>query len=238
MNQPTMIENETVLVEDTRARILTAATALIAAGGRDAATTRAVAAAALVQAPTIYRMFGDKRGLLMAVAEHGFSAYVAEKSIREPHPDPLQELRQGWDMHVEFGLAHPGLFAILSGEPALHPPSVAAGNEILRRKIRNIALLGRLRVSEDRAINLLQSMCNGTVLTLLGEPEERRDIGLSAAARESVITAITVETIAPVEPGPSAAAALLRASLERTSVLTGGERHLLEELLDRIADGG
>ncbi|WP_338419811.1 TetR family transcriptional regulator [Streptomyces klenkii] len=32
-------------------------------------TTRAVAAAAGVQAPAIYRLFGDKDGLLEAVAE-------------------------------------------------------------------------------------------------------------------------------------------------------------------------
>jgi AcrR family transcriptional regulator len=36
--------------------------------GRRAVTTRAVAAGAGVQAPTIYRLFGDKDGLLDALA--------------------------------------------------------------------------------------------------------------------------------------------------------------------------
>ena len=36
-------------------------------GGRGAVTTRAVSAAARVQPPTIYRQFGDMRGLLDAV---------------------------------------------------------------------------------------------------------------------------------------------------------------------------
>ena len=121
---------------------------------------RAVVAAAAVQAPTIYRLFGDKRGLLDAVAERSLAAYIAEKSAREPHPDPVQDLRDGWDTHVAFGLAHPGLFAIMSGDPCPHPLSPA-------RNGRGV-----------------------------------------------------------------------RAALDRTSVLTGGERHLLEELLDRIADGG
>ncbi len=226
--------------DDVRARIVAAAAGLIASGGRDAATTRAVAAAAAVQAPTIYRLFGDKRGLLDAVAEHGLAAYVAAKSVREPHPDPVQELRDGWDMHVAFGLAHPGLFAIMSAQEhrGLPPsPAVAAGLNILGRRIRAIALAGRLRTSEARAVALLQSMCTGTVLTLLGEPEQRRDPGLADSAREAVIAAITGQAIALPKAGPGGAATTLRASLDRCRVLTPGERYLLEELLDRIADG-
>lgn len=226
--------------EHARTRVIAAAGALIAADGRDAATTRAVAAAAGVQAPTIYRLFGDKRGLLDAVAEHGFAAYVAEKSRREPHADPLQALRDGWDMHVAFGLAHPGLFAILSGDAQPRPslPAVAAGEQILRRKIGNVARVGRLRVSERRAMALLQSACIGTVLTLLGDTEEQRDPGLSNAAREAVMAAITGQPLAIMDAGSRGAATALRASLSETSALTHGERHLLEELLDRIADGG
>ena len=238
MNQPNSDAGVGAAADDVRTRIVVAAAGLIASGGRDAATTRAVAAAAAVQAPTIYRLFGDKRGLLDAVAEHGLAAYVAEKSVREPHGDPVQELRDGWDMHVAFGLAHPGLFAIMSGDPRPLSPAVAAGMDVLRRRIRNIALAGRLRTSEPRAVALLQSACVGTVLTLLGEAEARRDPGLSASAREAVLAAITGEAISSADPVPGAAAAALRASLERTTVLSAGERHLLGELLDRIAGGG
>lgn len=226
--------------DDLRTRIVVAAAGLIASGGRDAATTRAVAAAASVQAPTIYRLFGDKRGLLDAVAEYCMATYIAEKSSREPHPDPVQELRDGWDMHVAFGLANPGLFAIMSdADPQPRPvsPAIAAGLEVLRRRMRNIARAGRLRMSEERALSLLQSVCVGTVLSLLSKPEKQRDPGLSETARETVVAAITCEASVPARPGPSSAAAALRASLDKTSVLTSGERHLLEELLDRIANG-
>src|ERR1041384_4373067 len=109
--------------DDVRTRILEAAAQLIREGGPEAATTRAVASAAGIQAPTIYRLFGDKRGLLDAVAEHSMALYVASKSRHAPHPDPVQDLRDGWDMHVAFGLSHPGLFALMSGDP---PAGVAS----------------------------------------------------------------------------------------------------------------
>lgn len=108
-------DSERPLTDAVRVRILEAASALIATGGRDAATTRRVAVAAGVQAPTIYRLFGDKEGLLDAVAEHGLGVYVAAKGALQPNPDPVQELREGWDTHVAFGLAHPALFSIMSG---------------------------------------------------------------------------------------------------------------------------
>ena len=193
-----------------------------------------------MQAPAIYRLFGDKRGLLDAVAERGLAAYVAEKSAREPHPDPVQDLRDGWDTHVAFGLAHPGLFSIMSGDPHRQKPSpaAAAGLEVLRRQVRRVARAGRLRVSERRAVALLHAAGVGTVLALLAEPQERRDAGLSEVAREAVVAAITGKAASPAEAGPNGAAAALRAALDDAPVLTPGERHLLGELLDRIADGG
>ncbi|RKH18016.1 TetR/AcrR family transcriptional regulator [Corallococcus praedator] len=225
---------------DVRARIITAAAELISSGGPDAATTRAVAAAAGVQAPTLYRLFGDKRGLLAAVIEHALKSYVSEKSARAPHPDPLQDFRDGWDMHVAFGLSHPGLFALMSSDPQLasQPSAVGDGEDVLRRRIRNIALAGRLRVSEERALGLVVSMGTGAVLTLLRQPEGQRDLGLSDAAREATVAAITSEAATPANTDVRAVAAALRASIDRLGVLTKGESLLLSELLERIADAG
>ncbi|WP_224249552.1 TetR/AcrR family transcriptional regulator [Hyalangium gracile] len=223
---------------DVRARIIAAAAELISAGGPDAATTRAVAAAAGVQAPTIYRLFGDKRGLLTAVIEHVMKSYVSKKAARKPHPDPLQDLRDGWDTHVAFGLSHPGLFAIMSSElhPASQAPAVGDGEDVLRRRIRKIALAGRLRVSEERALGLVRAMGTGAVLTLLRQPEGERDLGLADAAREAVMAAITSEAATPANTDVRALAAALRASMDRINVLTPGESMLLSELLQRIAD--
>ena len=217
-----------------RDRIIRAAAMLICEGGRDAATTRAVANAAAVQAPTIYRLFGDKRGLLDAVAEHGFATYAREKGTAPAHPDPVRDLRAGWDMHVAFGLAHPELFAIINGDPRRSSsPAFEAGLAVLRQRVRRIALAGRLKVSETRAVALLHAVGTGTILTLLSHDPASRDPGLSRAACDAVMAAITDET--DTSNTKAAAAATLRASLDATSLLTAGERGLMAELLDRLA---
>ena len=90
-----------------------AAAELLAEGGREAVSTRSVAAAAGVQAPTIYRLFGDMRGLLDEEAAFGFSEYLRSKVAREVVEDPVEELRRGWDLHVGFGLDNPGLYRLM-----------------------------------------------------------------------------------------------------------------------------
>ncbi|MGO8884411.1 MAG: hypothetical protein ACLP3Q_18260 [Streptosporangiaceae bacterium] len=58
-----------------------------------------------------------------AVAEHGFAACLAEKQIREPGPDPVEDLRAGWDLHIGFGLANPALYSLMYGDPRRRPAS-------------------------------------------------------------------------------------------------------------------
>jgi hypothetical protein len=106
---------------------------------------------------------------------------------------------------------------------------------ILKQRIRQLAVAGRLRISEDRAADLVRASGCGTVLTLLAMPENRRDLGLSETAREAVIAAITTGSPALESPGPAAAATALRTMLPEATILTQGERRLLEEWLDRLA---
>lgn len=224
---------------DTRQRIVEAAARLLAEGGREAVSTRAVSAVAGVQAPTIYRIFGDKRGLLDAVASHGLAEYLQSKLNRRRHPDPVEDLRQGWDRHIEFGLTNPAFYTLIYGEP--RPDRSAALKEsegLLAEIITRIAEAGRLRLSEERAAGLVHSVGMGVTFTLIGMPPERRDLTLSEIARESVITAITTDE--PAAPrshdGAVTSAVALRAALPHLEVLSAAERGLLREWLDRVAD--
>lgn len=223
--------------EATRERIVEAAAALVAEGGRDALTTRSVAAAAGVQAPTIYRIFGDKDGLIEAVVLHGYRAHLEAKAVRRPGPDPVDDLRRGWDLHVEFGLTNPGLYVLMYGDPrpGRVAPVISAARQILVEHVGRIAAAGRLRVPEEQATDLVHAAGSGVVLALLAVEEDRRDASLSPLAREAVIAAITTAEAVVREPGPAAAANALRARLPEATALSEAERRLLEEWLARVA---
>jgi AcrR family transcriptional regulator len=221
----------------TRERIVAVAAELLARGGRDAVTTRAVTAAAGVQAPTIYRLFGDKSGLLDAVAAHGFAAYLADKLLPEPGTDPVEALRTGWDLHVGFGLANPGLYPLMFGEPRPGgaPPAAEAAFRVLRAHVRRVAEAGRLRLDEEHAVQLIHASGSGTVFALLAMPADRRDPALSGLAREACIAAVSTDQPTMEAPGPVGAAVALRAVLPDVTALTAAERGVLTEWLDRIA---
>ncbi|MFC1405573.1 MULTISPECIES: TetR/AcrR family transcriptional regulator [Streptacidiphilus] len=224
-----------------RRRIVEAAVELLETGGPDAVSTRAVAAAAGMQPPAIYRLFGDKEGLLEAVAEHGYAQFLESKRAHlDPDgQDPMEELRRGWDTVVEFGVTHPELFAVMTratgrGADLGH----RAGLEILHGRVRRLAAGGWLRVDEEMAAQVIQATGLGAVTTWHSTPAERRDPALLTLLREAMVAAVTrlEPTLPATESGPAAAARALRAALPAdTDVLTGAEQHLLREWLTRLA---
>ncbi len=228
----------------TRAQLVEVAARLLAAEGPDAVTTRSVALAAGVQAPAIYRLFGDKNGLLDAVAAHGFATYMASKRPVDADADPVENLKAGWELHVGFGLANPELFRLMhtalgtrTGRAAI-AAGATAGAEILQARVHRVAEAGRLRVTERRAVELIQAAGTGVVLTLIDQPDDERDAGLADAAWDSVCAAILVPEDAgavTAPAGPAAAAVTLRAALPGLTALSPAERTLLGDWLDRIA---
>lgn len=230
---------------DVRARIVRAAAELLVSGGREAVSTRAVSAAAGVQAPAIYRNFGDMQGLLHAAAREVLAGYVRRKAARKPGTDPLDDLRRGWDVHVAFGLANPAAYALLYGNSAAETEEaeVRDGYAVLEALVTRVAEAGRLRVSVSHAARLLHAGGSGVTLSLIAAPPEARDLRLSEAMREAVLAAITVAPAPEEARGPAEAtvrvaarAVALRAVLaEACDVLSPGEQQLLGEWLDRLA---
>ena len=223
--------------EKTLARIVAAALQLIDEGGVSALTTRAVAQSAGVQAPAIYRVFGDKRRLLNAVAEQGMSRFVAEKKAVEAHPDPVQDLPDAWDHYIEFGLANPAVFAIMNeiGSPMAQSPASLAGMSVLERRVHRIAQVGRLKVAQNRAVALIHAAGVGTVSTLLALPADDRG-SLAMDTREAVLDAIVTEPPRGQSNALAPLAISLRANLTDEKRLSAGEKLLLAELLDRLAE--
>lgn len=227
----------------TRDRILRAAAELLAGGGRDAVSTRVVAAAAGVQAPTIYRQFGDMSGLLDAVAIHGFSEYLRSKRSRERAEDPVEELRGGWDLHVEFGLANPAFYALMYGDPrpGAEAPAALEAAEMLRRLVQRVAEAGRLRVGVKRAAQMIHAGGMGVTLVLIGTEPGERDPALSETTREAILAAVTTDKTDEAEIGRADGDRLANRAVSLKAILPAaggelspGERALLSEWLDRL----
>lgn len=224
-------------MSDARTRILEAADALLDSGGRSAVTTRAVSAAAGVQAPTIYRLFGDMEGLLEAVAAAGFAEYLGRKHAMALTDDPVADLRVGHEIHVGFGLEHPEHYRLMYGRPDPQRVTEAsrAAHDRLTQLVSRIAAAGRLVVSVPTAVAMVQATGVGLTLQLIGTPPAERDLALPARMLESVLATITGERAE--QPSTAAwASGLLGALDELDAVLTPGERALAAELLRRIAD--
>ncbi|MFF0296230.1 TetR/AcrR family transcriptional regulator [Kitasatospora sp. NPDC004614] len=225
---------------DPRERILAAAAELLAQGGSEAMSTRAVGAAAGVQAPTLYRLFGDKQGLLDAVVNYGFARYLAEKASRTPGPDPVDDLRRGWDLHVGFGLAQPAFYTLMynAARPGEAVEAAERAGRMLTAMLERVARDGRLRLPVPMAAQMLRAAALGVTLTLIAEPPATRDVALSVRTRETVLAAITCAPApAPEQLTPAALAIALDATLpEQPDRFTAAETALLREWLNRLMD--
>ncbi|HEX4248466.1 MAG TPA: TetR/AcrR family transcriptional regulator [Pseudonocardia sp.] len=226
----------------TRDRIVRAAVELLTESGRDAVTTRSVSSAAGVQPPTIYRLFGDMDGLLDAVASYGFASYLRGKVDRVHATDPVEDLREGWDVHTDFGLANPAIYTLIYGDPRPGEQRTAAREaaEILRGLVRRVAAEARLLVSEQQAVDMIHNTGRGVTLGLIGTPPAERDRAVSDRVREAILAAVTTlpsgQPANTEEAGAARHAIALNAALPTSGAdLSPAERAMLSEWLGRIA---
>ncbi len=229
--------------DDVRARIIEVAAALLRNHGVAAVTTRGVAEGADVQPPTIYRLFGDKDGLLESVAEHVLAEHVSMKrriteTAASQGVDPLVDLHDGWLTQVEFGIANPELFRMMNGPQHLTRSRAAqAGMDVLRARIHRVAETGRLRVSEQRALGLVQAAGVGTISVLLATPAEDRDDELADAMFDAVMRQILTDPPDREQDDHAAAAVAFRAITPALDTLSAAERAVMVEWLDRVIAG-
>ncbi len=232
----------------TRERILHVAAGLVAQSPHGDISTRAVCEAAQVGAPALYRHFGDKEGLLAAVVDHGFDQYLATKREHEPAADPIQDLRDGWDSHVDFALRNPNLYRLMNS-PAMRTPPAAAqeSHRILTRDLERAAAQGKLRLAPELAAQMVMSANVGVALMLVARPAVFADRSTSRRVRDAVHAAVfTADVFAtPAADGPetdrdqvASTAARLRALLQESqaSTLSRAEATLMTEWLDRVSN--
>ncbi|MFF5146451.1 TetR/AcrR family transcriptional regulator [Streptomyces sp. NPDC013157] len=204
-------------------------------------STTAGRRAAGIRAASLYQLFGDKDGLLSALAIHAFDLCLAQKQTLSSSGDPVDDMRRGWDMHVDFGLKHPAFHLLVYGtdRPGRRPPAAREAQELLMTFLHRAASDGRLRVPPVLAAHLIMAAVTGVTLSLIGIPENDRDPEISPRMREALIDALTTGTSPAPEPALAARALALDATLgaanPATVPLRPVETALLQDWLQHLA---
>jgi AcrR family transcriptional regulator len=226
-----------------RDRLLLAAAQLLDEAQGGPVSTRQIIERAGVRAPTLYHHFGSKQALLDAVVSHGFSEFLRERRAAGGATDAIDDIREGWDNHVAFGLEFPSAYTHIYGNVRPGVPCGVAEHvrELLLEALEPAAQQGRLRVAPADAAADILAASSGVTLALIQQPASERDLSLSDRVRDSVLAAVTTAGPASAAPGgqgpiTSALATVSTALENETSALSVGERALMRELLARLAD--
>ncbi len=232
-----------------RSRIIETAAGLLAQSADVDVSTRAVCDAAGVTAPTLYHYFGDKDGLLAAVVDFGWAAFLETKRAVAAvvHDHVGDDVRAGWDNHLEFARENPSFYKLM-WSPAVAPNSgaVREAYQMLYDRLELGAGRGQLRMSVQAASRIVLSATTGAALSLISQPDLYGDGRFATQLREAVIAWITVpQGAAPGTHQPERAGELTIASAAATlgsrlaaedTPLTRPEVALMQQWLTTLAD--
>jgi AcrR family transcriptional regulator len=225
-------------MEDLRIRMLDTAEALLDASPDRDISTRAVCEAVGVGAPTLYRLFGDKNGLLSAVVDYGFDRYLSIKRNARPSEDPVTDLRNGWDSHVEFALDHPAVYRMMFSPSLTDVPNAAQDAlALLRAVLDRCAEAGRLQIAPGAAAQTIMAANVGVALSLITQPRTYSDPTLSRRVRDALFASVLEDKPTTVDASVATTALQLSALLRAnpSDVLTGAEAALLQQWLESLA---
>lgn len=246
-----------------RERLLDAATELLAASAGKPVSTREITTRAGVTAPTLYHHFGDKDGLMDAVAVRGFEEFVQREAGMERSSLPMADVQRLWDVHVQFGLSQPQVYSLMFGStgPRKRPVIVQQAERLLETELSRVAEAGALAVPPLQAARAVLAANIGVTLMLIADTAEDGQVPsaddvatltLSVQTRDAVLRSVVTNPalvdspsagVAASGTGPPsfvAAAIALNATLQSShpDQLSGTEMELFLEWLHRLSTAG
>ena len=184
---------------DTEEEILRAATAVLERGGVQALTTRAVCEAAGVKSPTLYHYFGGKDGLAATLVRRGMVQFMAKKRAIQRSDDPMQQLRDGWNVAVDFALANPALHALYTEQLRTQPGLADEAYAAMRSHVQRLVDRGVFQLGVDEAARAVWAASSG-VLALVSAGRSRREVeATSRTLFDAVVTQLSAPGLA--DPG-------------------------------------
>lgn len=210
----------------------------LAASSENDVSTRAVCEAVGVGQPVLYRLFGDKAGLMKALVDHGYDRFIERKRHLAITDDPVADLRAGWNDHIAFAVENPAIYRLMFS-PTLGPQISAprALLDLLTGTLERCAQAGVLLVSPALAAQRIRAACTGVALAILSRPDLYSDPDLSDSVRDSVFASCIGVSVQPPADRRLAGTAVQLAALLRegpASALGSEEQCLLLKWLDAL----
>jgi AcrR family transcriptional regulator len=226
---------------DVREQMLAAAEEQLIASPVGDIATRAVCEAVGVTQPVLYRLFGDKRGLLDALADEGLRRYAQLKRELSTTDDPVADMRAGWVHHMRFARDNPALYQLMF-TPRPWSESAARKQifELLVANLDRCAAAGVLAMEQRTAAKLILSANVGLAFNAIADPalfdEEEK---VSLIMRDTLFSRVLVDQPPPEAVQPEKGTARqLRAQLAESPspALEAAESALLDRWLQRIEE--
>lgn len=192
------------MVENTKERLVTAASDLLDAGGQVAVTLRAVAELVGVSHNAPYRHFRDRSALLAAVAERDFGVLrQAFQANADDLPDAGQSLRAAAMVLIAYARKHPARYRLLFSDPDLPSgggtmETAALGAfQAFGAIVERCQAGGSLRpIAPARLTGLIYATLHGAIdLELGGRAKEAKGLGRIEATVD-----LLLDLLAPAEP--------------------------------------
>ena len=238
-----MQQARTAAPTDLRSAMLDAAEQQLITSDDNDIAIRSVCDAVGVTQPVLYRLFGDKQGLLDALADRGMERYAAHKSEQQATDDPVADLRAGWDDHMRFARDNPALYQLMFGPAAsADARAVRAVFDLLVEVLTRCAAVGALRTEPQIAARSILSANVGSALNRIAEPALFDDDDrLSHRLRAAIFCEFLPGEVETAAEAPIGEAALrLRSQLQtrQSDVLETAELRLLDRWLVRLVQSG
>ncbi len=174
--------------------LLESAVRLLAAHGREGATTRAICAEVGVAAPTLYHHYGDLNGLHQAAILQSFTAVSRCYRPRAEGSDPLQSVRDSWNTLMKFARDHPRMCRLVIQQTINRElqPGVAAIYDNIVSDLNELHQAGKMAIAPTTAAYMLWAGAIGAAgLLAHGTQDNSVDESAASVMLEALLAALT-----------------------------------------------